>query len=464
MQTIPSTKTFALPSPKRQFEAFSLTRWFALVALASISVITLALALLLNWFFSDRLMNQQAVLTAEFVNSLMRVERPMLNYVAGPEHRANPHVETALSHLAAMPDVLRANVYNRQRTVIWSSDRRVIGRIYQHNPNLEAALRGEVVSQRDDDFIEHGVEEREAPRLTQGIFMETYVPVIDAIGGEVVGAIEFYKRPQALQQALHELHIYIAVGGVICAALIYLALFGLIRRADLTMQRQQERLLDHEKMAVIGEMSTAVAHGIRNPLASIRSSAELIQVGGAALAEQAVDDVISECDRLEQWVNELLSYARPMHAEQVPVALAPLIRTCLDESQREFTRRGIRVETALPEQLPAVRGNALLIGQVLRSLLSNALEACASGGRIRVQADLDEAAHHITVTVSDDGPGMTPTELSRAGQPFFTTKPRGLGVGLALARRVIERLDGTLEIDSAPGHGTSVHIRMPAHG
>ncbi|RZS56823.1 sensor histidine kinase [Sphaerotilus mobilis] len=456
--------SFQTPASKRDLQAFSLTRWFAVVALASISVITLALALLLNWFFSDRLMNQQAVLTAEFVNSLMRVERPMLLFVSGPKQPPEPHVRTALSHLAAMPDVLRANVYNRDHEVIWSSDGRLIGRQYQHNPNLEAALRGEVVSQRDDDFIEHGVEEREAPRLEHGIFMETYVPVVDALAGEVVGAIEFYKRPKALQQALQELHVYIAVGGVVCAVLLYMALFGLIRRADLTMQRQQERLLDHEKMAVIGEMSTAVAHGIRNPLASIRSSAELIQVGTPALVEQAVDDVISECDRLEQWVNELLSYARPLHAEQVPVALSPLIQTCLDESRREFARRGIQIETDLPDRLPAVRGNALLIGQVLRSLLSNALEACVNGGRIRVQAELDAGGRRITVTISDNGPGMTAAELRCAGQPFFTTKPRGLGVGLALARRVVERLDGTLEIDSAPGHGTSVHVRMPAHG
>ncbi|MGY0194969.1 sensor histidine kinase [Leptothrix sp. BB-4] len=443
---------------------FSLTRWFSVVALVSLSAIALALAMLLNWFFSERLMRQQAALTSEFVDSLMRVERPMVMFIAGSDREPSQEVRTALTHLAAMPDVLRANAYNRHREVIWSSDERLIGRQYRLNPNLEAALRGEVRVQRDDDFIEHGVEERTAPHLESGIFMETYVPVVDPSDGSVVGAIEFYKRPQALQDALNELHTFIVVGGAISTALIFLALFGLIRRADRTMQRQREQLLDQEKMAVIGEMSTAVAHGIRNPLASIRSSAELIQDGPPLLASQAVADVIAECDRLEHWVNELLSYARPMHAEHVPVDLPPLIQTCLAETRRELARRGISVETTVPDHLPAVRGNALLIGQVLRSLLSNAQEACTQGGRIRVQARLDEASRRVTVTVSDDGPGMTPAQLRCVGQPFFTTKPRGLGVGLALARRVIERLGGSLDIESAPGHGTAVHLCMPAHG
>jgi signal transduction histidine kinase len=442
---------------------FSLTRWFSVVALASLSVIALVLAVLLNWFFSDRLMRQQATLTAEFVDSLMRVERPMVSFIAGSSREPSPEVRTALMHLAAMPDVLRANAYNRHREVIWSSDERLIGRQYHFNPNLEAALRGEVRVQRDEDFIEHGMEEREASRQGSGIFMETYVPVTDSSNGQVIGAIEFYKQPKALQDALHELHTFIVVGGAVSTGLIFLALFGLIQRADRTMRRQREQLLDQEKMAVIGEMSTAVAHGIRNPLASIRSSAELIQDGPPQLAVQAVSDVIAECDRLEHWVNELLSYARPMHAEQVPVALPPLIETCLSETRRELARRGISVETVVPERLPAVRGNALLIGQVLRSLLSNAQEACTQGGVIQVQARLDAEAGRVTVTVRDNGPGMTPAQLQCAGQPFFTTKPRGLGVGLALARRVIERLGGTLDIESAPGHGTAVHLCMPAH-
>ncbi|MDP4299630.1 sensor histidine kinase [Leptothrix discophora] len=452
-----------LPAKLRNLQAFSLTRWFAVVALASIAVIAVALAVLLDWFFSDRLLRQQAVLTAEFVDSLMRVEQPMLQFVAGSDPKASPHVLTALSHLAAMPDVLRANVYNRERMVIWSSDARLIGRQYRLNANLEAALRGEVRVQRDDDFVEHGVDEREAPRLQNGIFMETYVPVVMPEAGEVVGAIEFYKRPRALHQALQELHAYVVIGALVSGSFLYLALFGLIRRADQTMQRQREQLLDHEKLAVIGEMSTAVAHGIRNPLASIRSSAELIQDGPPELSQQSAADVISECDRLEHWVSELLSYARPMHAEQVPVVLLPLIEACLNDSRREFQRRGIEVENLVPASLPAVRGNALLIGQVLRSLLSNALEACESAGHIRVQAVLDESCRCVTVSVTDNGPGMSPAQLRCAGQPFFTTKPRGLGVGLALARRIVERLGGRLEIDSAPGRGTSVHICMPAH-
>jgi signal transduction histidine kinase len=99
---------------------------------------------------------------------------------------------------------------------------------------------------------------------------------------------------------------------------------------------------------------------------------------------------------------------------------------------------------------------------VLSSLLANAIEALDREGQITVRGDWVRGQSHVTLSVEDNGPGMTSAQLGRAGKPFHTTKPRGLGVGLALARRVIERFGGRLEIDSGPGRGTTVRLHMPA--
>jgi C4-dicarboxylate-specific signal transduction histidine kinase len=277
----------------------------------------------------------------------------------------------------------------------------------------------------------------------------------------VQAVIEFYKNPKALVAALQQLRLYIALGAAASGALLFGALFWLVRRADQTIRRQQRQLVDNETLTVIGEMSTAVAHGIRNPLASIRSSAELIPDGDLSQAREAAQDIVAQSDRLEVWVRELLAYARPLDEASAPVTWQPLVTRCLQDFERELRRRGIRSQAVLPEDLPAVRGNALLLGQVLSSLLANAIEALERDGQITVRGDWARGQSQVTLSIEDSGPGMTPAQLGRAGKPFHTTKPRGLGVGLALARRVVERFGGSLEIDSSPGRGTSVRLHMP---
>jgi two-component system, NtrC family, sensor histidine kinase HydH len=142
------------------------------------------------------------------------------------------------------------------------------------------------------------------------------------------------------------------------------------------------------------------------------------------------------------------------------VQLQPLVSRCLDGLAREFERRDIRSRTELAADLPAVRGNPLLLGQVLASVLANAVEALGRDGQITVRGEWARGDASVTLSVEDNGPGMSDAQLARAGKPFHTTKARGLGVGLALARRVMERYGGRLEIDSTPGRGTTVRLQL----
>jgi two-component system, NtrC family, sensor histidine kinase HydH len=442
---------------------FNLSRWFAVVALVSITVIAVAMGALLDRFVTQRLLWQEAVLTKEFVQSLVEAEKPLQVYFADPSLSLDPETELAFEHLAVLPDMLRANVYDPNRRVIWSSDRDMIGRSFGPNVELDHALTGQVVTHSaDPERHEPGKDEHENLKHPQSVFVEIYVPVLDPRSQRVQAVIEFYKNPRALLTALTKLRLYITLGAAVSGVLLFVALFWLVRRADLTIRCQQRQLVDNETLAVIGEMSAAVAHGIRNPLASIRSSAELIQGGDLAQAHDAATDIVAQSDRLEAWVRELLAYTRPLNEAIAPVPLQPLVARCLEEFQREMQRRNIRSHTTLAADLPAVRGDALLLGQVLSSLLANAIEALDREGQITVRGDWVRGQTQVTLSVEDSGPGMTSAQLSRAGKPFHTTKARGLGVGLALARRVIERFGGRLEIDSGPGRGTTVRLHMPA--
>lgn len=438
---------------------FNLSRWFAVLSLLTITAISSAGGTLLSWFLTERLLLQEAALTQEFVQNLFLVERSLQTYLIDPTAGATPNTENAFRHIATMPNVLRANVYGLNRRVAWSSDAQLIGRYFGPNAELERALAGDVtVEFADESRPEHGKDEHQIREHLEDRFVEIYVPVRDVESRRVLGVIEFYKNPRSLLGTIRQLQTYILIGAALSGIALFVTLFSLVRRADRLISTQQQRIVENETMAVIGEMSSAVAHGIRNPLASIRSCAELIPLSTPQEVQQAARDIVSQSDRLEVWVRDLLSYTRPITEAGSAVALKPLIEQCVADFAREAQRRGITLEATTVDDLPEAHGDTMLFGQVLRSLVSNALEASTAGGRIELRGKYAPGASQVTVSVLDHGSGMTPAELERAGKPFHTTKPRGLGVGLALARRVVERFGGKLVIDSAPGRGTTVGL------
>lgn len=445
-----------LPTPDGQAR-FRLSRWFGLLSLALVTALTAASVGLLGWFVTQRMLWQEGSLTRDFVQSLVLTETPLQEFLAAPGPLPLA-VQASFQHFAHMPDVLRANVYDRARRVIWSSDPALIGRQFGPNDELDRALGGDVVVEPVDAQGAHDLKpEHEALASPASLFVEIYVPVHDRSGLGVIGAIEFYKHPRGLTQLLADLRRWIALGAVVFGGLLFLSLFGLVRRADRIMRAQERRLVDHEAFAVVGEMTSVVAHGIRNPLASIRSSAELLQETVPAAHHEA-GDIVAQCDRLGAWLREWLGHAVDAPLRAQPLALDPLVRSACDEVAAPASRRRIRLMPELPDGLPPVQADPLLVGQVLRSVLANALEALPEGGCVRFDAIV--SAGMLTLGIQDDGPGLSAEARARAGQPMFTTKARGLGVGLALARRVLRRQGGRLSIGDAPGGGTRVEISL----
>lgn len=443
---------------QRTGAGFSLSRWFAVVSLLAIGAIFSAAGTLLSWFMTDRLLIQEAELTQEFVQNLFLVEKSLHDYLSDPAAGVQPATEKAFRHVAAMPNVMRANIYGLNRRVAWSSDAHLIGRDFGPNAELERALGGvATVELAGESRPEHGKDEHRVQGQLENRFVEIYVPVRDPATGRVLGVIEFYKNPRSLLASIQRLQTYVLIGAALSGVTLFLALFGLVRRADHLIGTQQRQIVENETLAVIGEMSSAVAHGIRNPLASIRSCAELIPLSTAQEVQQAARDIVAQSDRLETWVRDLLSYTRPLTEMASAVALKPLVEQCVADFAREAQRRNLSLLATAMDDLPAAQGDAMLFTQVLRSLIANALEASAPGGEVVVRGE-SVPGTTVTVSVQDQGVGMTEAELERAGKPFHTTKPRGLGVGLALARRVVERYGGRLVIESSTGQGTVVRL------
>jgi signal transduction histidine kinase len=442
---------------------FNLSRWFAIVGLVSISIVGTATALLLSKFLTERMLRQEGQMTMQFVQSLVTTETSLPAYFTGAKTRDADELQSALRHIAAVPDTLRANIYNREHVLIWSTDPKLVGRKFGANPELESALAGELVVHGDAEDDEEKPHKEEHVNLEESsdYFVEVYVPVRDGTRGPVIGVVELYKSPKALAEALHTGRIYIFIGAAVASLFLYLTLFGLSRRADRVIRAQQDRLVENEILATVGEMSSAVAHGIRNPLAAIRSSAELALDGPPEIARETAQDIIAEADRLEAWVRSLLSYARPLTGAHEAVALPALVDNTINHFAREMEKRAIAGRCTLAPDLPMAKGDSFLLGQVLHSLVANAVEAIERGGTIEIAGATLPAQRRVELTIRDSGPGMTPDQLKRVFTPFYTTKPKGLGVGLALAKRIVERFGGRIRIDSTPGIGTSVCLSMP---
>ena len=154
------------------------------------------------------------------------------------------------------------------------------------------------------------------------------------------------------------------------------------------------------------------------------------------------------------------SYSRPVGAKPATVDLAAVLTCAFEGFSREMERRRIEGATQILQGLPAVVGDSILYAQVFNSLLANAVEAVQKQGSVALSAALSDDGRRIRVRVSDTGPGMTREQLAKAFRPFFTTKTKGLGVGLPLAKRIVERFGGTISINSEPGRGTRVDLEF----
>jgi signal transduction histidine kinase len=239
-----------------------------------------------------------------------------------------------------------------------------------------------------------------------------------------------------------------------------------LRQNVAKLDRTQAQLVQSEKLASIGEMAAAVAHGLRNPLASLRAAAQLVRSHpDSPSSREHLDAIIEEVDRLDRRISHLLSFSRPAPYHPMPERLDRLFENLLPAFAEPMRERKVELQVDLPPGLPEVRVDPMQLEQALLELVSNALDAMPGGGRLRLGAQAMKsgpAGDEIVIEVSDTGAGIPANVLSSVCEPFFTTRQEGTGLGLAIAKRYVEQNGGRLEIDSTPGSGTTVRVRLPA--
>jgi len=234
------------------------------------------------------------------------------------------------------------------------------------------------------------------------------------------------------------------------------------------MGKLEAQLRRSDKLAALGTLSAGVAHEVKNPLHALGLNLHLLQAELAAGAPDGravggyLDVLRSELQRLQRIVENFLRFAKPSVPEIKPVDLVALVERVLGLVGFEAANDGVRIETHLDADLLSIPGDEGQLSQVVLNVMMNALQAMPEGGAITVTARRD--GDWAEVTVTDTGPGIADAILPHVFDPYFTTRPSGVGLGLAIAHRIVQGHHGSLDIESHIGSGTTMIIRVPFSG
>jgi signal transduction histidine kinase len=229
---------------------------------------------------------------------------------------------------------------------------------------------------------------------------------------------------------------------------------------DAYQAEHASRLQRNERLAALGQVAGGVAHELRNPLNVVKTSVYYLLNARNVTPEKRADHlrrIERNVELADGVITALSSFARMPVPELRPIAVEPMVLEVLELNP---AGDGIEVAVECPPGLPGVLGDVDQLRIALGNLVRNARDAMPRGGRLAIAARADNG--HLDISVADTGPGIDPAELSRILEPLYSTKSRGLGLGLAIARSIVEKNQGIIRVASEPGRGSVFTLRLLA--
>lgn len=250
-------------------------------------------------------------------------------------------------------------------------------------------------------------------------------------------------------------------------------LAGLANQVAITVENSQvyQQLKERDRLAALGEMAAGLAHEIRNPLGSIKASAQYLSETSGQSEDHGefLDIIVDEVDRLNRVVSSFLDYARPSQVDPEPIDVSAAVQLTLQFLRPECDTANVSLHVAMEPSLPKVRIDIEHLRQVLINLVQNAVQAMTEGGSIYVETRAqdrlrlgDEGRRWVQISVRDTGPGIAPSLLPNLFVPFVTTKQQGTGLGLAISQRIVAEAGGRIDVRSRQGFGTTFVVSLPS--
>jgi len=228
----------------------------------------------------------------------------------------------------------------------------------------------------------------------------------------------------------------------------------------------EERLREAERLSAVGKLASGIAHEIRNPLNfmnlsidHIRSRLRSGQPDGIAEALALMSNIKAEIHRLNSMIENFLTVGKPLALNKSEVDLGVLIQDVVGLAHQKAVEQGVRITVADDVPIPYLQADPVQIKTCLMNVVLNAIQAMPGGGRLRIVTA--SRPGFVDITVSDTGPGISEEDLNRIFNPYFTTKKLGIGLGLAITKKIVEEHRGRISVLSRPHEGTDVVISLP---
>jgi two-component system, NtrC family, sensor histidine kinase HydH len=270
---------------------------------------------------------------------------------------------------------------------------------------------------------------------------------------------------QHTQTVRYQISTVLALAGILLSLLLTANLAWTLRRERARRETLVDELRRSEHLASLGRLLAGVAHEVRNPLAGIRSTVQLWQrLPDQAQTPASLDAVLQAVDRLNALVGRLLYFARTGWEEPRPVDLNAVVRETVELVRAQADMQGVRLETDLAAILPRLAGSPQALQQVVLNLATNALQAMPTGGRLSLQTRASDGPRRAEPRVADTGPGVSAEVRPHLFEPFYTTRPEGTGLGLALCREIVRQHGGDIDLEAGDSSGAVFRVWLPEAG
>ena len=454
---------------------------FAGISLLLIAVVLVVSDLTQSNYFSQAIVNRESMIVRDMVKAIVNEEEREEELTPADLERytevtAKKHFEHTFKALRALTGVVRIKLFNRDKTIVWSDEPRLIGTSLTGNKqDLARALEGEVRAVFDPP--ERGNNPIEGlPRLP---LIEFYVPFTlknsGAASGTVTGVLALYRSPQEVNDIIRNGLILLWSVTGLAGGILFFALFWLFRSVYYSqraaemqfakLSNEHDRLMQVEKLSAMGQMVSEIAHQLNNPLVGVINLTELAEreLGNPQRMKELLGEVRRAGDHCHGFVQRMLLINRATHSEPQLTDMNRLVRDTI-----AFFHQSLGGHPPVifeeSDQPVTMKVDPVLIRNALFNLIHNAAQADPIGPVV-VSLALDErdGASGCRLTVSDNGSGLTPGVTAKLFTPFFTTRPGGTGLGLSIAQHIAVRHGGNIHAENKPGGGARFSIWLPAN-
>ncbi len=233
--------------------------------------------------------------------------------------------------------------------------------------------------------------------------------------------------------------------------------------ANASLKEAEANVRRADRLAALGQLTAGLAHELRNPLGTMKTSAELLSRNVEkenAIAREMAGYIREEVDRTNSLITRFLDFARPQHFKIEKGDLAAMLDRSIERFERE-KKVDVSVYKNYSPEIPPIAFDAELMERVITNLVTNAAQASPPGGVVTVKTRLVDDG--VEIAVIDRGTGIDAKNLESIFNPFFTTKPDGVGLGLAICSKIVDEHGGKISVDSTPGEGSVFHVFLPLH-